>query len=211
MQSLLAGYKYAKPEEIADALVQPVEYSYTVQSLESLANSCGLELLTPAISLFDQASDNMRWNLRFNSPEIDTRYYALDDIRRWQVTNLLLCERSPMLWFYLQRADSRTPRVSEREMCNQFLDRHFVPAKTWRQGYALADGGDYQQVGTLSKYPMIPPSGIISKVVNGSAAHASVRSLFKQNELSFSFSEVNELRLASTTPNFPYLVVDRTQ
>jgi hypothetical protein len=37
--------------ELADALIQPVEYSYTVASLDQLVTSCGLELTLPCYNV----------------------------------------------------------------------------------------------------------------------------------------------------------------
>ena len=40
---------------LADMLIQPIEYGYTVESLSAMAAQCNLELLQPSIDQFDQA------------------------------------------------------------------------------------------------------------------------------------------------------------
>lgn len=210
MQAFLNSFRQSSPEKFADALIQPVEYNYTVQTINELAQSCGLELLMPAVNIFDRARGTLMWNLQFNSPELERRYYALDDVERWQVTNLLLCERSPMLWFYLRRADSGMPRVSERELCEQFLQTCFVQATTMRQGYALEREGKYQPSGRPYKYPLAPSDNIAGKLVNGATGTVPMGELFKHYGVSCLFPNVNEMRLKLATPLYPYLIAART-
>jgi hypothetical protein len=125
---LLSGYlsRYGDnaPESmIADELLQPVLYSYTVESLEDMAASCGLEMLLPCLNQFDKETGNYSWNMKFSDPLLKEMYETLPDTRRWQISNLFLLESSPMLWFYVQRADSDQPIKSERQITNEFLDR----------------------------------------------------------------------------------------
>lgn len=206
MQLVLNSHKHSSREKFADALLQPVEYNYTVQTLNELAQSCGLELLTPTMNIFDRAKGTWSWNLRFNSPEIGQRYYALDDVDRWQVTNLLLCERSPMLWFYLRRADSGISRVSERESCDRFLETCFVQARTLRQGYSLGQDGKYEPSGKPYQYPSAPSDDIAQKLLNDATGTVPMGELFKRHGVSCSFPGINEMRLQLTTPIYPYLI-----
>ncbi len=54
--AFLSKYEDCPETMLADELFQPVLYSYTVQSLEELAASCNLELLTPAsLSLLSES------------------------------------------------------------------------------------------------------------------------------------------------------------
>jgi SAM-dependent methyltransferase len=206
MRAFLNSFRQTSPEKFADALIQPVEYNYTVQTIKELAQSCGLDLLAPAMNIFDRARGTLMWNLQFNSPELEQRYYALDDAERWQVTNLLLCESSPMLWFYVRRADSGIRRVRERELCDQFLEKCFGQATTMRQGYALGTDGKYQSSGRPYKYPPAPSDNIVGKIVNGATGSVPMRELFKQHGVSCSFPKVNEMRLKLATPVYPYLI-----
>jgi len=205
MQSFLDRYKQIQLEQFADSLMQPVEYSYTVESLNELARSCGLELLVPAVSVFDRAAGSFHWNLRFPSEEFEKRYSALGDSRRWQVTNLLLAERSPMLWFYLRRIDSEMPRPSEREICERFLDCCFIKAEVLKQGYLLGEDGRYKQSGSPVKFPTAPGGSVLGKVAGAADGKTCMRDLLKRLEVSGGFAEMTDMRLRLTTPTFPYL------
>jgi SAM-dependent methyltransferase len=139
----LAGYREAPDAKLADALIQPVEHSYTVESLEGMAHAAGLELLAPLPNPHDAAHGSLHWEMEMGDPELQAAYDALPDARRWQVTNLLLMDASPMLWFYLQRADSPVPRRTTRALADEFLAGRFVPASTTRQVFMGRPGGEY--------------------------------------------------------------------
>lgn len=205
MRSFLNRFREIHPEQFADSLLQPVEYSYTVESLNELASSCGLELLVPAVSLFDRAGDSFRWNLRFDSKELSTLYNSLEDVRRWQITNLLLAERSPMLWFYLRRADSDTGRRPERDLCDTFLDSCFVRAQVMRQGYLLGEDGRYREAGSPVAYPAAPTGSTLGRILAAVDRKTPMRDLHAHLGLSGGFDEITDMRLQLTTPTFPYL------
>ena len=207
MRSFLEHYKESQRVQFADALMQPVEYSYTVESLNALATSCGLELLVPAVSMFDRAAGSFRWNLRFPSEELDKRYGALDDLRRWQVTNLLLAERSPMLWFYLRRSDSEIPRVPEKQVCETFLDSCFVRAETMKQPYLLAEEGCYVESGGPIKFPVAPAGTMLGRIVAAADGKARMRDILDRLGVCGGMAEAADLRLQLTVPAFPYLIV----
>ncbi|HYR11917.1 MAG TPA: methyltransferase domain-containing protein, partial [Longimicrobium sp.] len=132
MGAWLAGFRDAPDAQLADVLVQPVEHSYTVESLDRMAAGAGLELLAPCANANDAATDTLQWEMELGDPELQRAYDALADVRRWQVTNLLRVQDSPMLWFYLQRRDSPFPRRSTRALCEAFLDGRYAPARTTR-------------------------------------------------------------------------------
>src|SRR5882672_2467789 len=105
--SYLNRYDADSPESmLADELLQPLLYSYTVESLQEMVASCNLELLLPCLNQFDRETGTYYWNLNFKDPIVRELYESLPDVRRWQIANLLLLENSPMLWFYMQRADA---------------------------------------------------------------------------------------------------------
>ncbi|HKN83723.1 MAG TPA: class I SAM-dependent methyltransferase, partial [Pyrinomonadaceae bacterium] len=92
--------------DFADLFIHPCEHSYTVESLEDLAESCGLEYVAPCISHYGKSVNTaFSWNMEFGDEELQSSYDALPDSRRWQVTNLLLFDKSPLLWFYLRHND----------------------------------------------------------------------------------------------------------
>jgi len=140
----LATYADRSDAELADSLVQPVEHSYTVESLDELGRDAGLEMLAPYPNQFDAAKDNLDWELELGDPELQAAYDALPDVRRWQVTNLFTMNKSPMLWFYMQRQDSPYPRRTTRELCDAFLAGRHVPTSTTRQVHLCGPGGTFK-------------------------------------------------------------------
>lgn len=141
----------------------------------------------------------------FSDPWLRERYLNLDDIDRWHVTNLLLGEHSPMLWFYVGRGKGRD-RHSERQICEQFLDTRFVPARMRRTGYNLGDDDTYH----LSLPPIeFPPMAILPRnllnLVADAGSTVPMHALLERHGLPSTFPEVNELRLQLTTSAFPYL------
>ncbi len=94
---------FQSDEELADAPLQPVEHSYDVASLTDMLRECDLELLLPCYNQFDKTAGRMSWTLKFESEYLQNRIDALEDAERWHLTNLILRERSPMLWFFAAR------------------------------------------------------------------------------------------------------------
>lgn len=144
MGAWLAEYRDMPDAQLADSLIQPVECSYTVESLDRMAGEAGLELLAPCPNAFDAAKGSLHWEIELGAPGLQRAYDALPDARRWQVSNLLLQESSPMLWFYLQRRDSPHPRQSTRQLCERFLQSRFTPNRTVRMVHMSGPGGTYK-------------------------------------------------------------------
>jgi SAM-dependent methyltransferase len=132
----LQSFKGVSDAQLSDALFQPVEYNYTVESLNVLLNNCNLEYLLPCNNQFDCVK-NVNWNINFNDGYLNEYYNALPDIERWQVINLLTANESPLLWFYLQRKDSIYKRRSEREVCEDFLNTRFEKFITSTNNFLL--------------------------------------------------------------------------
>jgi SAM-dependent methyltransferase len=208
---LMAGFLKQEQQrsepEFADSLLQPVEYAYTVESLEELCASCGLELLTPCINQFDKAQGTFFWNLDFDDEEVTALYDSLPDLERWKIANQLMMEKSPMLWFYVQRRDSGRPRISEPELCRQFLDRRFVPSRTTQKHYFKASNESYAPSSRPLDYPGAHPDARCQKLIAAVAAQPglTVRSILEQAGIKCGFSTANKLRLCLTTGAFPYL------
>jgi hypothetical protein len=89
-----------------------------------MAATCDLDFVLQCVNQFDTDRDRYDWNLRIPSGPLRSVYEELEDVQRWQVTNLLQMEESPMLWFYLRKAGPR-PRLSEREMLRGFAEQDF--------------------------------------------------------------------------------------
>jgi SAM-dependent methyltransferase len=207
---LLSGYlsRYGDnaPESmIADELLQPVLYSYTVESLEDMAASCGLELLLPCLNQFDRETGNFSWNMKFSDPVLKQMYEALPDTRRWQVANLFLLESSPMLWFYVQRADGGRERKSERQVCEEFLDTVFVKAGTTQSNFLRDAEGRYRRSPNAVPFPVASPPAAVRRIFDAVDGRLSMREIFARCGVEPEFHQANQARMQLTTPAFPYL------
>lgn len=190
---------------IADTLIQPVEHSYTVESLSEMAAACGLELLLPCLNAFDQAWKTISWDLEFGDEELQRHYDALDDCERWQVTNLLLAEKSPMLWFYLQRQDSGRSRKSERQVCDEFLNTKFVRTNAQRLSYFLAADDDYRPAAEPLPHPRTEADVSVRRIAELCDGKKTMREIFRDLNVEATFRTVNHARIRLTTSAFPYL------
>ncbi|HVR11479.1 MAG TPA: methyltransferase domain-containing protein, partial [Thermoanaerobaculia bacterium] len=190
----------------ADTFLQPVEHAFTVASLDILARGCGLELLQPRPADWDRAWNHGRsWNLHFEDETVRRRYLELSDIDRWQVANLILGEDSPLLWFYLQRADCGQPRRTERELGADFLGAVFERRTTQKTSFLRGAGGVYRLGRESRSHPAVPADEESQRVwaaVDGSAAMADVmRRLGMQSD----HETINRLRLGLATSACPHL------
>lgn len=209
MTQFLRKHTDLPESQTADALLQPVEYSFTVESLEALATSCGLEFVAPCINQFDKAEGTFFWNMEFDDPDLQDRYDSLPDSRRWQVSNLLMLEKSPMLWFYLQRKDADRERKSEKQLCEEFLNLRFTKANTEMRAYVRDKDGKYKLSSRSIPYPDARyPDTLCRQIMKLVVGQAPVRTgdIFQQLGIDTRFQAVNKLRLYLTTNAFPYLL-----
>jgi SAM-dependent methyltransferase len=193
------------PEALLADLLQPVEQSYTVESLDCMANDCDLEILMPCISKFDKARRTFSWNMEFDDALVQEYLDVLPDISRWQVANLLLLEKSPFLWFYLQRSDSGRARKSEREICEEFLDTTFIRSTTRQGRYNLGADGVYEPLSGTVEFPRTPSNQLIERIIDLADGITSMRQIFRRLDIEPAFQKVNQGRLELTTSAFPYL------
>jgi 2-polyprenyl-3-methyl-5-hydroxy-6-metoxy-1,4-benzoquinol methylase len=192
----------------ADALLQPVEHSYTVESLDAMARNCNLELITFAIDHISRASNRVSWNLELGDRELQEAYDALPDVTRWQVMNLLLNEASPMLWFYLQRADSPIRRPTERDLVDALLAHRFARTHTQKEMYIRNASGDYARSPRQLPFPQPRAlGGDAAKLYAELDESRPLQHTIDTLGLSRSFSSLHRLRIALTTSAFPYLAV----
>jgi SAM-dependent methyltransferase len=202
----LASYPEAA---IADTLLQPVEHSYTIESFGVLAGECNLEYLTHCLNPMDVGNKNITWNLKFRNENLQKRYDALPDIKRWQITNLLSLNESPMLWFYFQRKDSSYKRKTEQEICDEFLERKISKKIFSLKKYILNNEGKYHLSDKESLYlPAILPDSNIKAVIERIGSGRTLREILSELKIAPSFHNVNEIRLRLSTSAFPYLVAD---
>jgi SAM-dependent methyltransferase len=208
MASFLKAYNGDDVKEayFADSLLQPVERSYTVRTLKDLTRSCGLELLTFCIDQFSKGRNAVSWNVDLRDMELRAKYLALPDSTRWHITNLMLQEVSPMLWFYLQREDCPRPRRAEQQICADFLDHSFARVNTTEQAYLLNARGAYEPLQRMT-YPgrRVPRSGNAQKVYMALDEHKPMRDVFDQLQIDTSFYSVNDVRVRLSTSAFPFI------
>lgn len=204
--TFLRPYRGNPEPALADALLQPVEYSYTVETLGKLARDCGLELLHPCGNQSIRGPETHAWNLEFGDRDLRQRYEELPDERRWQITNLLLFESSPMLWFYLQREDAGRPRKTEKRICEEFLDTCFVRANTTQRSYVSNSDGNYALLPQAVPYPAVARDRLMRTIVDSADGRKPMKELFQQNGLPLTFAAVNRARIRLATSAFPYLI-----
>jgi SAM-dependent methyltransferase len=205
MSQFLAGTEGLSEAAFADSLLQPVAHGYTVASLGRLAERCGLEMLTCCNDTFSRTKGEADWNLDFADPKLQELYQALPDNDRWQITNLLLAEASPMLWFYLQRRDSPRPRKSEREICDGFLDARFVKVKTQQELFVRRPDGSYSRRPQLIAFPGQPSSELARRIHAALDETLPLRDTLAWLDVDISFPGINRIRLSLATSGSPFL------
>jgi SAM-dependent methyltransferase len=206
MSQFLRAQKNSPEPALADSLLQPVEHSYTVESMGGLLKSAGLEFWLPCLNQFDKTDNRLTWDLEFED-EMVTRYYnALPDEDRWYITNLLSIEESPLLWFYAQRTDSPFKRKSENEVCQDFLKTKFERYKTTGNVYRLGEGG-YQLVPRPMSWPSpaVPADETARKVFDTVDPKKTLGEVLQSLSIQPDFHLTNLTRIQLTTPLFPYL------
>lgn len=205
LSALVKQYEDGPESDFADLLIHPVEHSYTVDSLRVLAADCGLELLYPCISLYAKfLAPTVEWNLELGDPELQDLYCSLPDASRWQVTNLLLHEKSPLLWFYFQRQDARR-RKSEAELCAEFLDRTFRRSAVKQLSYVRGADGRYELSPRALPYPLAPPEATVREVYAAVDGVAPMRDILRRLNIEPTFQRVNHIRTMLATSAYPYL------
>jgi SAM-dependent methyltransferase len=192
---------------LADALIQPVAYTFNVLELQRLAAACGLDLLLPCVNQFDVARNCFDWDVGMPDGVLRAAYETLGDTLRWQVINLVGQDQSPMLWFYLRRVSSARPRRSEREIVDQFGDQVFEIAETSSRVFLRTEEGTYQPAGQLTRYPGRPPDETCHRIIGIVAERERVRlrDVLAELGISSDFTILNRLRVRLTTTAFPYL------
>jgi len=208
MAFMIALHKEMPEAAVADSCMQPIEHSYTVESLEALLNDSGFEMLVPCLNQFDRTSGNFIWNMSFEDPELGRRYDALPDSRRWQVSNLLLLERAPHLWFYIQRTDCSRARKSEIQICNEFLERRFRRVNVQREIFTQNGDRSYALSAKRHNHPSTHTDVLCRTVLAAVDEHpgADMRTILGYAKVKPDFAAVQRLRLLLATCAHPYLI-----
>jgi SAM-dependent methyltransferase len=195
-----------RPESaIADVLIQPVEHSYTVESLAQLAAHCGLEMLSPCLNDWDRANGSYHWHIEFGDPELQQMYDELTDLPRWQFTNLMLQERSPMLWFYFRRTDSGRVRRTQRDINDGFLNTIFERVNAGRGCYLLQPGGFYTRSEKIVPFPTTSPRPEVTKVYQSLDGQTPMKEIFAALNLPVDFGSLLRYRAHLATSAFPFM------
>lgn len=207
MNSFLGEYREpdCRHAYFCDALLQPVEHSYSVASLAELIAGAGLEFLTFAIDQFSQMRGAINWNLDLADPELRERYFSLPDAERWLIANLMLQEASPMLWFYFQRKDCPRPRKSEAQIAKDFLSTRFTRIKGTRTIYALNPEGTYPSGGRTLPFPPPLLSGVAKQVYDALDDSAPIGQSIGRLGIDTSFATIHPLRCNLATSAFPFI------
>lgn len=207
MKRFLSEFEGLPDAHFADALLQPVEYSYTVASLDQLLRRCGLELWAPLTDAFSRSFGETDWNLDFADASLQQRYEALPDVARWQVTNLLRGETSPMLWFYLRRDDSPygSDCEAEAERCRRFAETRFRPTRTLKQLYRRDAAGGYAASGKARPFPGIPSDPRARAVYEALDPEAPLADAIDRAGLDRRLPTLSHLRGHLATTGYPYL------
>jgi 2-polyprenyl-3-methyl-5-hydroxy-6-metoxy-1,4-benzoquinol methylase len=206
LESLLGGFDYAHEAALADALVNPVEHSFTVRSLAALARRCGLRVAAPCVNAFDAANGTYDWELRPPEGRTRERYRALSDLERWYVTNLVRFERAPHLWFYLQREDAGHVIPSVAELCGWFLETIFERAGGSQRGFVLGDDEHYHPIPRVVSLPRGMPEQHARSVFSLVDGRRPMRELMHEARCAPDVATTNAVRLALTTTQHPYTV-----
>lgn len=206
MSEFLKEQKDQPEAALADTLLQPCEYSYTVESLGQLLAGADLEFWLPCLNNVDQTTGRLSWNIELPSDLMAQHYDALPDVERWYITNLLAVEKSPMLWFYAQKKDSSFKRKSENELCQDFLSTRFEKYSTTVNNYFGGDGA-YRLVPTPMAYPAprVPRDEMARHIWQAVDPEKTMGEVIQSLDIKRDFRVVNRIRLLLTTPLFPYL------
>lgn len=191
---------------LADTFLQPVEHSFTIESLAEMADRCGLELLRPYVSPWGRSWGSYLWSVDFQEPELRLRSAALSDLDRWKIAQWLLLEKSPLLWFYLQKKGSGEERKSERQVDEEFLGTRFARARTTRRQYRRDRDGRYVLSPAGSDFPLEPPGDEKERILAAVDGKAPMRDILRQVGIDPNPEVVHRLRIELTTSTFPYLL-----
>lgn len=207
MGNFLTDLVDAHESAMADAILQPVEYSYTVETFNELVQQQDLEILAPCLNQWDKGEDRISWEMKFTDPYVAEQYMSLSDITRWQIGNLLLLENSPHVWFYVQRKDSDFPVKSSKQICEEFLNTRFKKLRTSYELYVYQEDSSYKltEESKMQPDPMFPRHKLATRVFERCNGDHTISEILGDLRLSLDFHEVNELRLRLTTPAYPYI------
>ncbi|GHC35480.1 hypothetical protein GCM10007291_41040 [Gemmobacter nanjingensis] len=204
MADFLAAQRGLPEPAVADSLLQPVEFSYSVETLAALCAGSGLVLWQPCVNQFDRLSGQFGWEPPLTGASA-AAFNRLPDLERWQVANLLMQERSPMLWFYIGHGPKRRTRA---EVNADFLRRSFAPARCEVVSHVLGPEGHYQPSPRRAALPApaLPADPQVRAVCQACDGHRSMAEVLAGLGPMPDEAGLTRLRQMLTTPAFPYLL-----
>jgi SAM-dependent methyltransferase len=206
LANLLGGIRHRHEAALADALINPIEHSFTVRSLASLAENSGLRLVAPCTNPFIQTEHIYQWDLLLPNDELQEKYEQLSDVDRWYITNCLMFEKSPWLWFYLQRKDSPKSIPSTKDMCSRFLGTVFRKNVASQRNLILGDDGRYRLSPKVVLLPTGQPHESVKKIAGLVDGSRTMGDIFELLKIPTNLAVTNHARLHLTSKQFPYLV-----
>ncbi len=207
MKTFLEAQQDLPEAAVADSLLQPVEYSYTMRSLGDLAEACNLRFQSYCLNQFDKLSGNTNWFMNYGASDLQARYESLPELEQMQVTNLLLAEASPMLWFYMQRQDHPDPIRTQGELDAAFLQQRFTKAATRSRNYVLKGEGSYvlaeQEIPCPA--PVTPVDPVAAQVFRACDGQRTIAEILKAMGMPGEPAVAARLRPLLTSCGHPYL------
>ena len=202
MARFIARHRDWEESDFADLLINPVEHSYTVDSLSEMADGQNLELTRPCVSPYARfRAESLFWEMDFADPDVQRVYDAMADVDRWRVSNLLMHEKSPMLWFYLQRRDAPKRRATEREVNEAFLATTFEQAAAQQTSYIREQAGGFRAARSAAVAPEAAVRGIYERFDRPRI----MGEVLDEMGMEKTFAAVQRARVTLTTPAFPHL------
>jgi hypothetical protein len=116
--------------------------------------------------------------MNFSTAGVQEQSDALRDVNRWEVVNLLLLDKSPLLWFFVRHAQESNDGRNEFRVAKEFLDRNFVHAKTNLRNYVRGRRDldyDYKPSPESTHYPSRHQDSLIRSVVDHADGCFSMR------------------------------------
>jgi SAM-dependent methyltransferase len=211
MQDFFKSHSTAHEAQIADSLLQPVEFSYTVESLGKLAAGSNLEYLIYCGNQYDVSADSSTWNMEFRDGVLRDRYNALPDVARWQISNLLLLNNSPLLWFYFQRKGSPFVRRTEQQICAEFFESRFTKSSFMLNEYNLNGQGKYNLSGAPLSYPKASSlkDPLAKRVYNLISPTLKIKDIFSKLSIKPTFENITNVRTKLTTSAYPFILANK--
>ncbi|HET6256505.1 MAG TPA: class I SAM-dependent methyltransferase [Puia sp.] len=211
MREFFQAHSTDHEAQIADSLLQPVEYSYTVESFGKMSAEANLEYVLYCDNQFDAALDSSSWNMEFKDPVLKERYNGLPDEKRWQISNLLLLNTSPMVWFYLQRKDSPFVRKTEQQICAEFLESKFIKNSFTLREYVLNGQGKYNLADTPVACPktILLTDALAKRVYNLVTPAVKIKDIFSRLSIKPTFENITHVRTKLATSTNPFILAHK--